>query len=175
VQCALKITPLVFVRPGELRHAEWAEINFEKAEWNIPGSKMKEPHLVPLSKQAIAILTELKDFTHSSRYVFPSERTFDRPMSNNTILAALRNLGYTKEEMTPHGFRAMARTILDEVLQIRPDFIEHQLAHAVSDPNGRAYNRTSHLEERRKMMQQWADYLDELKQGAKVLLFRNNK
>ncbi|HNZ32261.1 MAG TPA: integrase arm-type DNA-binding domain-containing protein [Smithellaceae bacterium] len=177
VQCALKFAPLVFVRPGELRHAEWSEINLENAEWNIPGSKMKmkEPHLVPLSKQAIAILTELKDFTGSSRYVFPSERTFDRPMSNNTILAALRNLGYTKEEMTPHGFRAMARTILDEVLQVRPDFIEHQLAHAVRDPNGRAYNRTSHLEERRKMMQQWADYLDELKQGAKVLPFRKNK
>jgi integrase len=177
VQCALKFAPLVFVRPGELRHAEWAEINLENAEWNIPGSKMKmkEPHLVPLSKQAIAILKELKDFTGSSRYVFPSERTFDRPMSNNTILAALRNLGYTKEEMTPHGFRAMARTILDEVLQVRPDFIEHQLAHAVRDPNGRAYNRTSHLEERRKMMQQWADYLDELKQGAKVLPFRKNK
>ncbi len=177
VQCALKFAPLVFVRPGELRHAEWSEINLENAEWNIPGSKMKmkEPHLVPLSKQAIAILTELKDFTGSSRYVFPSERTFDRPMSNNTILAALRNLGYTKEEMTPHGFRAMARTILDEVLQVRPDFIEHQLAHAVRDPNGRAYNRTSHLEERRKMMQQWADYLDELKQGAKVLPFRNEK
>lgn len=177
VQCALRFAPLVFVRPGELRHAEWAEINLDKAEWNIPGSKMKmkEPHLVPLSKQAIAILKELKDFTGSSRYVFPSERTFDRPMSNNTILAALRNLGYTKEEMTPHGFRAMARTLLDEVLQIRPDFIEHQLAHAVRDPNGRAYNRTSHLEERRKMMQQWADYLDELKQGAKVLQFSHNK
>lgn len=177
VQCALKLAPLFFVRPGELRHAEWSEFNFENAEWNIPASKMKmkEPHLVPLSKQAIEILTQLKKFTGANRYVFPSERTFDRPMSNNTILAALRNLGYSKEEMTPHGFRAMARTILDEVLQVRPDFIEHQLAHAVRDPNGRAYNRTSHLAERRKMMQQWADYLDELKKGAKVLPFRDMK
>ncbi|MGA3281604.1 MAG: integrase arm-type DNA-binding domain-containing protein [Smithella sp.] len=173
VQCALKFAPLVFVRPGELRHAEWEEINFENAEWNIPAGKMKmkDPHLVPLSKQAIEILTELKKLTGTGRYVFPG-RTSERPMSDNAILAALRNMGYTKEEMSGHGFRAMARTILDEVLQIRPDFIEHQLAHAVRDPNGRAYNRTSHLDERRKMMQTWADYLDELKRGAKVLPFR---
>ena len=133
--------------------------------------KMKDPHLVPLSKQAIEILTELKKLTGTGRYVFPG-RTSERPMSDNAILAALRNMGYTKEEMSGHGFRAMARTILDEVLQIRPDFIEHQLAHAVRDPNGRAYNRTSHLDERRKMMQTWADHLDELKRGAKVLPFR---
>ena len=165
---------MVFVRPGELRHAEWEEIYFENAEWNIPGSKMKmkEPHLVPLSKQAIEILTELKKLTGAGRYVFPG-RTSQRPMSDNAILAALRNMGYAKEEMSGHGFRAMARTILDEVLQFRPDIIEHQLAHAVRDPNGRAYNRTAHLEERRKMMQTWADYLDGLKQGAKVLPFRN--
>jgi integrase len=176
VQCALKLAPLVFVRPGELRHAEWEEIDLENAEWNIPGSKMKmkEPHLVPLSKQAIEILTELKKLTGSGRYVFQG-RTSQRPMSDNAILVALRIMGYPKEEMSGHGFRAMARTILDEVLQVRPDFIEHQLAHAVRDPNGRAYNRTAHLVERRKMMQQWADYLDGLKAGGKVLTFSNTK
>ena len=174
VKCALKLAPLFFVRPGELRNAEWEEISFENAEWNIPASKMKmkEPHLVPLSQQAIDILKELKEYTGASRYVFPSGRTFDRPMSDNAILAALRRMGYAKDEMSGHGFRAMARTILDEVLQVRPDYIEHQLAHAVRDPNGRAYNRTAHLNERRKMMQTWADYLDELKFGAKVLPFR---
>ncbi|MGP8155154.1 MAG: tyrosine-type recombinase/integrase [Smithella sp.] len=173
VQCALKLAPLVFVRPGELRRAEWSEIDLKSAEWNIPGSKMKmkEPHLVPLSKQAIAILTELYKLTGTGRYIFPG-RTSQRPMSDNAILAALRNMGYAKEEMSGHGFRAMARTILDEVLQVRPDFIEHQLAHAVRDPNGRAYNRTAHLNERRKMMQTWADYLDGLKTGAKVIPFR---
>ncbi len=176
VKCALKFAPLVFVRPGELRHAEWEEINLENAEWNIPGSKMKmrEPHLVPLSRQAIEILTELKKLTGAGRYVFPG-RTSQRPMSDNAILATLRRMGYDKDEMSGHGFRAMARTILDEVLQVRPDFIEHQLAHAVRDPNGRAYNRTAHLDERRKMMQQWADYLDGLKIGAKVLPFRQTK
>jgi integrase len=174
VKCALKLAPLFFVRPGELRNAEWEEISFENAEWNIPASKMKmkEPHLVPLSQQAIDILKELKEYTGASRYVFPSGRTFDRPMSNNAILAALRRMGYAKDEMSGHGFRAMARTILDEVLQVRPDFIEHQLAHAVRDPNGRAYNRTAHLVERRKMMQTWADYLDGLKVGAKVIPFK---
>ena len=174
VKCALRLAPLFFVRPGELRNAEWSEIDFENAEWNIPASKMKmkEPHLVPLSKQAIEILKELKEYTGSSRYVFPSGRSFDRPMSNNAILAALRRMGYEKSEMSGHGFRAMARTILDEILQVRPDYIEHQLAHAVRDPNGRAYNRTAHLNERRKMMQTWADYLEGLKAGAKVLPFR---
>ncbi len=174
VQCALRFAPLVFVRPGELRHAEWSEIDFENAEWNIPAGKMKmkEPHLVPLSNQAIEILKEIKNLTGASRYVFPSGRSFDRPMSDNAILAALRRMGYEKSEMSGHGFRAMARTILDEVLQVRPDFIEHQLAHAVRDPNGRAYNRTSHLAERKKMMQTWADYLDGLKEGAKVLPFK---
>jgi integrase len=173
VQCALKLAPLLFVRPGELRHAEWEEISFENAEWNIPKEKMKmkEPHLVPLSKQAIEILKKLHALTGSGRYLFPG-RTSQRPMSDNAILAALRNMGYAKEEMSGHGFRAMARTILDEVLQIRPDFIEHQLAHAVKDPNGRAYNRTAHLAERRKMMQTWADYLDGLKVGAKVIPFK---
>jgi integrase len=174
VKCALRFLPLVFTRPGELRHAEWSEVSFENSEWNIPAGKMKmkEPHLVPLSKQAIEILKELREYTGASRYVFPSGRTFDRPMSNNAILAALRRMGYAKDEMSGHGFRAMARTILDEVLQVRPDFIEHQLAHAVRDPNGRAYNRTAHLVERRKMMQTWADYLDGLKASAKVIPFK---
>jgi integrase len=174
VQCALRLAPLVFVRPGELRHAEWSEIDFENAEWNIPAGKMKmrEPHLVPLPQQVIEILTELKKLTGTSRYVFPSGRSFNRAMSDNAILAALRRMGYEKSEMSGHGFRAMARTILDEVLQVRPDYIEHQLAHAVRDPNGRAYNRTAHLVERRKMMQLWADYLDGLKAGAKVIPFK---
>jgi len=170
-KCALRLAPLVFVRPGELRQAEWAEFDFDHAEWNIPAARMKmrETHLVPLSQQAVEILRELHALTGNGRYVFPGGRTTSRPMSNNAILAALRRMGYTRNEMSGHGFRAMARTILDEVLGVRPDFIEHQLAHAVRDPNGRAYNRTSHLAERRKMMQQWADYLDNLKAGAKVI------
>jgi integrase len=167
VKCALRLAPMFFVRPGELRNAEWEEIVLDEAVWNIPAHKMKmkQSHIVPLCKQAVQILTELKELTGASRYVFPSGRSFARPMSNNAILAALRRMGYDKDTMTGHGFRAMARTILDEVLQIRPDFIEHQLAHAVRDPNGRAYNRTTHLAERRKMMEKWADYLDELKAG----------
>jgi len=174
VKCALQLAPLVFVRPGELRQAEWAEIDFEAAEWNIDAArmKMKVAHLVPLSTQAVAILRELHALTGRGRYVFPSGRSFARPMSNNAVNAALRRMGFNKDEMCGHGFRAMARTILDEVLQVRVDFIEHQLAHAVKDPNGRAYNRTAHLAERRKMMQLWADYLDGLKTGAKVLPFK---
>jgi integrase len=170
-RCALQLAPLVFVRPGELRQAEWAEINFDTAEWNIPAErmKMKHAHLVPLSRQAVAILRELRPLTGSDRYVFPSMRSSSRPMSNNAINAALRRMGYKKDEMTGHGFRAMARTILDEVLHVRPEYIEHQLAHAVRDPNGRAYNRTAHLDERKRMMQLWADYLDEIKAGAKIL------
>ena len=169
--CALQLSALSFTRPGELRHAEWTEIDLDGAAWNIPGSKMKmrADHIVPLSTQAIEILRELKAVTGNGVYVFPSVRSGSRPMSENTINAALRRMGYTKEEMTAHGFRAMARTILDEVLNFRPDFIEHQLAHAVKDPNGRAYNRTAHLPERRKMMQAWADYLDKLKAGAEVI------
>jgi integrase len=174
VKCALRLAPLLFVRPGELRHAEWAEIDLDEAAWNIPASKMKmkEALLVPLSVQAVEILRELQSLTGASRYVFPSGRSFTRPMSNNAILAALRRMGYDKDTMTGHGFRAMARTILDEVLHIRPDYIEHQLAHAVRDPNGRAYNRTAHLNERREMMQTWADYLDGIKAGATVIPFK---
>lgn len=170
-RCALKLAPLLFVRPGELRQAEWAEIDLEAAEWNVPAEKMKtrQPHLVPLSHQAVDILREIQPLTGAGRYVFPSARTPLRPMSNNAVLSALRRMGFEKDEMSGHGFRAMARTILDKVLQVRPDFIEHQLAHAVRDPNGRAYNRTAHLPERRKMIQTWADYLDGLKAGAKVI------
>ncbi len=164
-KCALQLAPLVFVRPGELRAAEWCEINLEKVEWNIRAERMKmrEPHLVPLSTQSVSILRELHSLTGNGRYVFPSEHTNTRPMSENTVLFALRRMGFSKDEISGHGFRAMARALLDEALQVRPDFIEHQLAHTVRDTNGRAYNRTSHLVERRKMMQLWADYLDGLK------------
>ena len=169
--CALKLSALTFVRPGELRHAEWEEFDLDGATWSIPGHKMKmkTDHIVSLSTQAVAILRELHNLTGRGRYVFPSERGGSRPMSENTVNGALRRLGFTKDEMTAHGFRAVARTLLDEVLGFRPDFIEHQLAHAVKDPNGRAYNRTAHLGERRKMMQAWADYLDKLKAGADVI------
>lgn len=171
VRAALQLAPLTFVRPGELRRAEWAEFDLTRAEWNIPAARMKmrEPHLVPLSRQALAVLTDLHAATGSGRYVFPGARTNGRPMSENTLNAALRRLGYDRGTMTGHGFRAMARTVLDEVLGIRPDFIEHQLAHAVRDPNGRAYNRTAHLAERRAMMQRWADYLDGLRAGAQII------
>jgi integrase len=171
VKCALQIAPLVFVRPGELRQGEWAEIDFENAVWEIPAArmKMKQPHIVPISEQTIKVLHELNALTGRSKYMFPCHRSLARPMSNNAINAALRRMGFDKDTMTGHGFRAMARTILDEVLQIRPDYIEHQLAHAVRDANGRSYNRTSHLVERKKMMQKWADYLDGLKQGAKII------
>jgi integrase len=165
VRCALRLAPLVFVRPGELRHAEWAEVDLDAAEWRFTVTKTNTPHIVPLSTQAVEILRELQPLTGGGRYVFPSARhpKGDRPMSDNAILAAMRRMGIAKDEMSGHGFRAMARTILDEELGFRPDFIEHQLAHAVRDPNGRAYNRTAHLAERRKMMQEWADYLDTLK------------
>ncbi|MDY0268314.1 tyrosine-type recombinase/integrase [Trichloromonas sp.] len=174
VRCALRLAPLVFVRPGELRKAEWEEIDLEKDLWSIPAEKMKMkmPHIVPLSRQAVAILKEIHPMTGTGRYVFPCARSVTKPMSDMALQAALRRMGYEKGMMTPHGFRAMARTILDEVLQVRPDFIEHQLAHAVRDPNGRTYNRTSHLAERKKMMQTWADYLDGLKAGAQVIPLR---
>lgn len=170
-KCAMRFAPLVFVRPGELRKMEWGEINLGAAEWSIPKEKMKmrQDHLVPLSRQAISILKEIQPLTGRGRYVFPSARGDSRPMSENAVLAALRRMGYGKDEMTGHGFRAIARTILDEVLGVRPDYIEHQLAHAVRDPNGRAYNRTAHLPARRAMMQLWADYLDTLKEGGQVI------
>ncbi|VTU36837.1 Prophage CP4-57 integrase [Variovorax sp. PBL-H6] len=168
---ALKLSPLVFVRPGELRTAEWNEINLDAAEWRIPGTKMKMgvDHIVPLSTQAVEILRGIHPITGHGRYVFPSIRTGERPMSENTINAALRGMGYSAEVHTAHGFRATARTILDEVLGERVDFIEHQLSHMVKDANGRAYNRTAHLPSRREMMQRWADYLDKLRLGAYVI------
>lgn len=171
VKSALQLLPLVFCRPGELRAAEWSEINFDDCIWEIPAErmKMKQPHIVPLSQQAIAILKELQPLTGYGRYLFPCHRSPLRCMSNNALNAGLRRLGFTKEEATAHGFRASARTILDEVLKVRPDFIEHQLSHSVRDALGTAYNRTSHLDERKKMMQTWADYLDNLKTGAKVI------
>lgn len=170
---ALKLAPLLFVRPGELRCAEWSEIDLETAIWDIPAEKMKmkQPHLVPLSDQAVKILRELHPMTGRGKYVFPGVRSVRRPMSENTINAALRYMGFDNDTMTGHGFRAMARTVLDEELNFPVDHIEHQLAHAVKDANGRAYNRTTHLPARRKMMQAWADYLDSLRLGAKVVHF----
>ena len=164
VKSALQFAPLVFVRPGELRRARWSDIDFQKAEWRFTVSKTDSDHIVPLSRQAQVILEDLEPLTGQGVYVFPSHRCTrgDRPMSDNAILSAMRGMGISKEEMSGHGFRAMARTMLDEVLGFRPDIIEHQLAHQVRDPNGRAYNRTAHLPERRRMMQDWADYLERL-------------
>ncbi len=174
VRCALRLAPLLFVRPGELRKAEWEDIDLESAEWRFTVSKTHTSHIVPLSTQALEILHELKPLTGRGRFVFPGARSNQRPMSDNAILAALRRMGIPKDEMSGHGFRAVARTILDEVLGVRPDFIEHQLAHAVRDPNGRAYNRTAHLPERRKMMQLWSDYLDKLKAMPEVIPIRQS-
>ena len=163
VSASLRLSAMLFVRPGELRHARWEDINLDTAEWRYVTSKTKVSHIVPLAKQALEALREVQPYTRRSQYVFPGVRSASKPISENTINAALRNLGFDSTMMTAHGFRAMARTLLDEVLGFRPDFIEHQLAHAVRDPLGRAYNRTSHLEERTKMMQAWADYLDSLR------------
>ena len=168
VRCALRLAPLLFVRPGELRSARWADIDLEAAEWRFIASKTKQSHIVPLASQAIAILHELHPLTGHRELVFPGERSALRPMSENTVNAALRSLGIPKEQMTGHGFRAMARTVLEEHLKFPAYLIEAQLAHAVRDANGRAYNRTTHIEERREMMQQWADYLDTLRE-SKVL------
>jgi integrase len=171
---ALKLSPLLFVRPGELRTAEWTEFNLKEAEWRIPGQKMKMKvdHIVPLSTQAVAILNDLHPITGHGKFVFPSLRTGERPMSENTINAALRGMGYSKDVHTAHGFRAMARTLMDEVMGERVDLIEHQLAHAVTDTNGRAYNRTTHLPARKLMMQRWANYLDKLRTGAEIIELR---
>ena len=163
-RCALQLAPLVFVRPGELRHAEWMEIHPDRAEWRIPAAKMKmrRDHIVPLSRQALSILEELNPLTSSGTYIFPSERSVARPMSENTINGALRRLGYSKAEMTGHGFRSMASTVLNEHNWNR-DAIERQLAHVEGNSVRAAYNYAEHLEERRRMMQWWADYLDGLK------------
>jgi integrase len=176
-KCALGLAPLVFLRPGELRRAEWAEIDLEGREWRIPGSKMKSgaPHIVPLSRQAVALLKEVQPLTGKGRFVFPSVRTSDRPMSENTVNAALRRLGYTKDEMTGHGFRSMASTLLNENGWHR-DAIERQLAHGERDEVRAAYNYAEHLPERQKMMQWWANHLESLAAGGKVLpLVRKNR
>lgn len=162
VAAALRLAPMLFVRPGELRTARWADIDLAKAEWRFVASKTKTPHIVPLAKQAVAVLQGLQPLTGSCPYVFPSLRSRQRPMSDAAINAALRRLGVPKATASGHGFRATARTLLDEVLGFRVDLIEAQLAHAVRDPNGRAYNRTAFLAERKAMMQRWADYLNEL-------------
>jgi integrase len=167
---ALKLAPLVFVRPGELRAAEWSEFDLPNAEWRIPAArmKMKESHMVPLARQAIAILRELETLARGGRYLFPSLRTRERPMSDNTINAALRRLGYSSEEQTGHGFRSMASTLLNEQ-GFPPDVIELQLAHAERNKVRAAYNKAPRLPERRKMMQAWGDYLDGLRAGANVV------
>ncbi|MDP2225800.1 integrase arm-type DNA-binding domain-containing protein [Nitrosomonas sp.] len=172
-KCALQLAPLVFVRPGELRHAEWVEIDFDKPEWRIPGHKMKmkEPHIIPLSAQAVEILQSIHPLTGDGQYIFPSIRSAARPMSENTINAALRRMGYEKDEMTGHGFRSMASTLLHE--QGWPhEAIERQLAHAERNKVVAAYNYAEHLPKRKEMMRWWADYLDELAVGAKVVNFQ---
>jgi integrase len=169
VRCALDLSPMLFVRPGELRHAEWSHFDLEKAEWRYIATKTNTPHIVPLARQAVAILRELHALTGSGRYVFPGVRDRKRAMSENTINAALKRLGFdTQNEITGHGFRAMARTILseDEALLFDPEHIERQLAHKTRTANGEAYDRAKYLKQRREMMQKWADYLDRLKAGA---------
>jgi len=172
---ALKLSSLAMLRPGELRKAEWSEIDFEAAEWRISGAKLLKrknvDHVVPLSSQAIEILRSVHPLTGHGQYVFPSLRGSGRPMSENTVNDALKAMGY-KDIHCAHGFRAMARTIMDEVLEERVDLLEHQLHHAVRDANGTAYNRTSHLPARKAMMQRWADYLDKLRTGGKVIPLR---
>lgn len=180
VKCALRLSPFLFVRPGELRQAKWADFNLDAAEWKFLVSKVKkieEPkiHLVPLASQVVAILRELHALTGHGEFVFPGARSNGRAMSEAAVNAALRRMGYdTKTEITGHGFRAMARTILHEGLGIPPEVIEHQLAHKVPDALGAAYNRTKFLPARRAMMQQWADYLDKLKVGAEIVSLHGN-
>jgi integrase len=169
VAAALKLGPYTFTRPGELRMALWAYIDLEAAEWRFTASKTGAEHIVPLSRQAVEVLRELNPLTGRDRFVFPSARGKGRPMSNMAVNAALRRVGVDKAAFTGHGWRACARTILDEVLGFRPDYIEHQLAHAVRDPSGRSYNRTKFLPERHKMMQSWSDYLDVLRIRGNVV------
>ena len=172
-KCALRLAPLVFLRPGELRKAEWAEIDLDKAEWRIPAARMKmnAVHIVPLASQAVALLRELHPLTGSGKYVFPGARSAARPMSENAVLAALRRMDYTTDEMTGHGFRSMASTLLNEQGYNR-DAIERQLAHAERDGVRAAYNYAEYLPERKQMMQAWASYLDALKTGAQVIPLR---
>lgn len=174
VNAAMRLAPLVFVRPGELRQARWADIDFDTAQWRFTASKTKVAHIVPLSVQALAILNDIHPLTgHRGDFVFPGDRTPLRPMSDGALMAALRRMGVRKDEHSVHGWRATARTLLDEALGYPAHVIEHQLAHAVRDPLGRAYNRTAHLPERKAMMQRWADYLDELRAGAEVIRLRS--
>ena len=172
---ALKLAPLLFVRPGELRHAEWPEFDLDSAEplWRIPAEKMKmrEQHIVPLATQALGLVRELQSVTGRGRYVFPSLRSGSRPMSENTVNAALRRLGYSTDEMTGHGFRSLASTCLNEQ-GYHPDLIELQLAHTERNQIRAAYNKAQRLPERRKMMQAWGDYLDGLRAGANVVSLR---
>jgi integrase len=181
VRAALQLAPLLFQRPGELRGAAWAEFDLDAALWTIPAARMKrsvdgkrngDPHLVPLSTQAVEILRKLHPVTGHSALCFHGERSHDRPISDNTLRAALMTLGYGPDVQSVHGFRATARTLLAEELNIDPLVIEAQLAHAVKDANGRAYNRTQYLKHRAVMMQQWADYLDKLARGADVIPFK---
>lgn len=169
---ALKLAPMFFIRPGELRFAKWADIDLEAGVWSYTSSKKKIQHIVPLATQAISILGELSAITGTGMYVFPGRRSKSRPMSENTINTALRYMDFPSDEIVGHGFRATGRTILDEVLNYPPHIIEQQLTHTVKDPLGRAYNRTAHLPQRKAMMQAWADYLDKLKAGADVLPFK---
>lgn len=180
VRTALLVSALTFQRPGNVRAMEWSELNLDAALWTIPAAKMKRvksekengaAHLVPLSAQAVAALRALHDVTGRGRLVFPGERSHDRPISENTVTTALRSMGYGRDQMVAHGFRAMARTLLDEVLEEPVAVIEAQLAHKVADALGNAYNRTSHIERRRAMMQRWADYLDKLAAGGEVIAF----
>lgn len=180
-RAALLLAALTFQRPGEVRQAEWAEIDLDAALYTIPPGRMKRtlqgkatgaPHLVPLSRQAVEVLRELQPLTGAGRLVFPGLRSRDRPISDMTMNAALRRLGFGQDEMTAHGFRAMARTLLHERLGVAPEVIEAQLAHAVPDALGRAYNRTEFMEQRRQMMQTWADYLQRLRDGAEVIPFK---
>jgi integrase len=163
VQAALKCSALWFCRPGELRALEWANVNWDDKRLEFIAEKTLQQHIIPLSTQSLELLKSLQMITGQGRYIFPSSRGFSRPISENTIRVALRTMGFGNDDMTAHGFRAMARTLLDEVLNYRIEWIEQQLAHTVKDANGRAYNRTKHLAQRFEMMQRWADYLDELK------------
>lgn len=181
VRAALQLAPMLFQRPGELRAAEWAEFDLDAAMWTIPAARMKrsvdgkrngDPHQVPLPTQAVEILRKLHPLTGHGTLLFHGERSHDRPISDNTLRAALLTLGYGPDAQSVHGFRATARTLLAEELNIDPLVIEAQLAHAVKDANGRAYNRTQYLKHRTAMMQQWADYLDKLAAGGDVIQFK---
>lgn len=178
VRTALALAPMLFQRPNELRGMAWAELDLDAGLWSIAPARMKRtkdgkengaPHLVPLPKQAIELLRDLHPLTGHTGLVFPGERGTTRPISDNTLRAALQTLGYASDVQTIHGFRATARTILAERLEFDPLIVEAQLAHAVKDANGRAYNRTSYVEQRRAMMQTWADYLDKLRTGANII------